>query len=379
MKRKNFIKISGTMALAYSLNPLISGCTNNNQSSTSTLPQYWLWMRPQLDRSDDYWKETFDQIRAIGIEAILPQVYASNKALFYIPDHEVEERLLERLIPIAHSAGLQVHAWMWTMICNNPRIITDHPHWYAVNRSNQAAHAHPAYVDYYKFLCPRREEVRLFVQNRVKALSSISELDGIHLDYVRMPDAILAEGLQPKYNIVQDQEFPEYDYCYCEYCRSGYQEKYGADPLSLADPSDDDNWRQYRYDAVIDLVNDYLVPVARAHKKTITAAVFPNWESVRQQWHRFDLDAFLPMLYHGFYNQDIDWIAQQTAASISRFNKPKPIYSGLFLPHLDSHSISTAVDAAYRGGARGFSLFSYNDMSPEMIKAVSNIVQNRSR
>jgi hypothetical protein len=34
------------------------------------------------------------------------------------------------------------------------------------------------------------------------------------LDYVRYPDVILGADLQPKYNIVQDTELPEYDYGY---------------------------------------------------------------------------------------------------------------------------------------------------------------------
>ena len=39
------------------------------------------------------------------------------------------------------------------------------------------------------------------------------ELTGIRLDYIRQLDVILASGLQPSYGIVQDREYPEYDYC----------------------------------------------------------------------------------------------------------------------------------------------------------------------
>lgn len=340
-----------------------------------SLAKYWLWMRPNLKNSDEDWKKIFAEIKSLGFDAILPQIFSSNKALFEIENYETEEPWLERIIPLAHEAGLEVHAWMWTMPCNNPRIIEHHPDWYLVNRLGNPAHTRPAYVDYYKFLCARKKPVREFVQHRVKSLANISELDGIHLDYVRMPDVILAEALQPKYDIVQDKEFPEYDYCYCETCRAAYKEKTGIDPVDIEDPANDKDWYQFRYDAVADMVNEYLVPVAKEKNKLITAAVFPNWESVRQQWHTFNLDAFLPMLYHGFYNEDIAWIGEETQKAIGRFDQKIPIFSGLFLPHLKPDELSKAVDFAYEGGASGFCLFAYNDLTPEMKESVKKLIQ----
>ncbi len=348
-------------------------------SKKIALPKYWVWHRPNAKATDDELKKQFADMRSIGFEAVLPQIFASNKALFNIEGYETEVPLLERMIPLAHEAGLELHAWMWTMPCNNERIISEHPDWYAVSRQGLPAHTHPAYVDYYKFLCPRKPEVRAFVQHRVKALAAITELDGIHLDYVRLPDVILAEGLQPNYDIVQDKEYPEYDYCYCDTCRSGYKEKTGIDPMDIEDPANDEDWYQFRYDAVVGMVNDYLVPAAKAKNKTITAAVFPNWESVRQQWHKFDLDAFLPMLYNGFYNEDLAWIGEETKKALDRLNQTKPIYSGLFLPHVEKEGeLETGIASAYDSGAKGFSVFSYNDLSEMQKESIKKVIEQRS-
>ena len=95
-----------------------------------------------------------------------------------------------------------------------------------------------------------------------------------------------------------------------------------------------EEWRQFRYDAISNVVNNHAVPMAKRYDKLITAAVFPNWESVRQQWQTWDLDGFLPMLYHGFYNEDIHWIGDQVAKNKKLLKRDKPIYAGLFLPHL---------------------------------------------
>ena len=382
MKRKEFIANVINASIGLSMTSSVTSCTPKNTSTTKKeLPNYWLWLRPSLKKSTDEWKRDFSDIRELGIEGILPQIFSSNKALFQIDNYEIEQPLLEKLIPLAHQFDLQIHAWMWTMPCNNPRIIKEHPDWYAVNKLGQSAHSKPAYVDYYKFLCPRNEEVREFIQKRVEALVAITELDGIHLDYVRLPDVILAEGLQPKYNITQDKEYPKYDYCYCDTCRTAYEKQTGIDPITIKDPANDEAWYQFRYDAVVDLVNDYLVPVAKKKDKFVTAAVFPNWESVRQQWHKFNLDAFFPMLYHQFYNEDVDWIGIQTQKAIRRLNNQKPIYSGVFLPHLKTPNlIEEAIQSAYQGGAKGFSLFSYNDLNDDLIKAkLKSIIQSSNK
>src|SRR5260370_10914692 len=66
---------------------------------------------------------------------------------------------------------------------------------------------------------------------------------------------------------------------------------------------------------VVDLVNQYLLPAAHAKRKIITAAVFPGptlaRQMVRQDWGRFDLDAFLPMLYNVFYEIGPEWVKQE--------------------------------------------------------------------
>jgi uncharacterized lipoprotein YddW (UPF0748 family) len=368
MKKRKFIKLASASALSLMAGNSFLGCNSKSeqeqiiQTSKSSLPDNWLWIRPSLEKSDDDWKKEFERIKKAGIDGILPQVYSSNETLFDHPILPVKERWLERIIPLAHEMDLEVHAWMWTMPLNNPELIKKHPDWFSINRNGKPAHTHPAYVDYYKFLCPCNEEVAEFVAGNVEALAKIEGLDGIHLDYVRQPDVILAEALQPKYDIVQDKEYPEYDYPYSENCRNQFKEKHGIDPMDLGDEApQNEAWRQFRYDAISNIVNNHCVPMARKYDKKITAAVFPNWESVRQEWHKWDLDGFLPMLYQGFYNADIDWIGEQVKNAKIRLkeaNNDKPVFSGLFLPHLEKpEDLKRAIEVSKANGARGVSFF----------------------
>ncbi|MBK8655492.1 MAG: family 10 glycosylhydrolase [Haliscomenobacter sp.] len=366
MEKRTFLQILGSGIAGAMLGPHLEPL--GFLDARKKLPSRWIWMRPSLEWTDDQFRAAFDQMASAGIEGVLPQVFDSNQALFELPGF-TKARLLERMIPLAHASGLQVHAWIWCMPCNNPSVIQQHPDWFAVNRLGEPAHEKPAYVGYYKFLCPCHPEVRQFIRQRVEALGQIPDLDGIHLDYIRFPDVILAEGLQPNYGIVQDKEYPQYDYGYGPSCIEPFRQKTGIDPLALEDPSANDAWRQYRYDAVTELVNAYLVPAAKKYGKAITAAVFPNWQSVRQEWHRWDLDGFLPMLYQGFYNEDIAWIGKETRHALDRmkpFRNRKPVYSGLFLPHLPSGSdLQEAIRTARAAGGKGFALFDWNSMKPE--------------
>ncbi len=359
--RRTFIKSVASAASATMLLPNLSArAAEQSTNGPKSLPSNWLWMRPSPRRTDDQWKQFFEQCKSAGIDAVVPEVYNGSTALFEHPNPLVKTRaaLLEKMIPLAHNAGVQVHAWMWTMPCNNGQIVENHGDWYAVNGLEEPAHKNPAYVGYYKFLCPRREAVREFVKGTVAGLSSIPDLDGVHLDYVRLPDVILAKGLWAKYDIVQDKEYPQYDYCYCQQCREEFKSQSGIDPLKdLKDPSANAAWRQFRYDGVSEMVKQHLAPKAREHGKAITAAVFPNWQYVRQAWHTWQLDAYLPMLYHTFYQEDIAWIGEQTRAAKERLVAPAPIYPGLMVSALKSEQLALAIESGRNGGGSGIALF----------------------
>ena len=329
------------------------------------MAKHWTWVGTDLKASDDEWKQRLGTWRAAGIDAILPEIFNNHSAAYGSRHLPVEGELLERLLPIAAAEGVEVHAWMHTMTLNIPEYREQHPEYYSVNARGESTADKPPYVGYYRFLCPSRPEVHELLERRVLELAQYSELAGIHLDYIRHPDVILAESLQPQYGLVQDREYPEYDYCYCEVCREAFRKQSGADPLELADPSADAAWRQFRCDLITRIVNDRLVPIGRQAGKTMTAATFPNWEHVRQEWAAWDLDAVLPMLYHSFYNAGIDWVGDEVRRGIERLKRDFPLYSGVFVPAMDPRELARAVQVSMAAGAGGVSLFAAGSLSAE--------------
>ena len=367
MNRRFFIETLSALTPALLLNPVFTSIPEREGKT-------WLWTRPGSIRELEDWKSFFRKCRTHNIHGVLLEVYNGNTCWFTHPSLPVEKPLLEELIPVAAENGVELHAWMWTMICNNPGILARHPEWYAINGLGKSAAEHPAYVDYYRFMCARNPGVRDFVATTVRALCNIEGLSGVHLDYVRLPDVILAEALQPRYNIRQDREYPQYDYCYCDHCVAGFRSLHDTIPATeMEDPGLAGLWLDYRMQGISALVNDHLAPLFRASGKKTSAAVFPNWQSVRQNWLEWDLDNFFPMLYHGFYNEDAGWIEEKTRQFVGQQKFQRPVTSGLFLGHLNISSISSVAGACLGAGADGIALFDYHGMSDQHWQAIMDL------
>jgi uncharacterized lipoprotein YddW (UPF0748 family) len=363
MKKREFLRALGLGALGFASGSVISSQKYLLARAGGHARKYWAWMTTDAGASPEELKKRFAVIRGAGIEAILPEIYDSRHAYYASKRLPVEEPWLETILPLAKSEGLEVHGWIWSMPCNIEEVRRDHPEWFAVNRRGESAAEKPAYVGYYKFLCPSHIEVQEFLKANVAELCGYETLDGIHLDYIRYPDVILPAAIQPRYGLTQDRQYPEFDYCYCSLCRDKFKEQTGIDPLDLDDPSENAEWRQFRCDRITHLVNDILIPVARAHKKYISAAVFPEWQLVRQEWPRWNLDAVLPMLYHTLYKKDPEWIREETEKGIRAMSGRMPLYSGLMVHRVSSEELGRAIGAALDGGANGVTLFDAQAMT----------------
>jgi uncharacterized lipoprotein YddW (UPF0748 family) len=375
MNKREFLKTLGLSGVGLAATRLVAAFDPLFTNDLDKKRKQWTWVTTDLSPSENEWKKRFAAMHKAGIDAILPEIYDSHRALYESKHLPVGEAWLERLLPMAKAEGLEVHAWMWSMPCNIKEVREKHREWFVVNREGVSSAEKPAYVDSYRFLCPSRPEVHQFLKETVTELCQYEALDGIHLDYIRYPDVILPEALQPRYGIKQDREYPKYDYCYCDVCCSDFKNETGIDVLKLEDPAVSEPWRQFRYDRITRLVNETLIPVVHSHKKMLTAAVFPNWEMVRQQWPAWKLDAALPMLYHSMYGKDFDWIKEQTAKGVKSLSGRAPLYSGLLVFRMTPDALAKAIAAAYEGGANGVVIFPAQAMTEAHWQSFSRAIQ----
>lgn len=325
------------------------------------------WLGGPGKSTDQELKDQFTDLKNKGIDGLM---YNGGQN----PD------TYKRVGKIAKDAGLEFHTWIPTMVQGkNPKL---KPEWYAINGKGESAFDKPAYVNYYKFLCPNREEVYQFLANMYGAVADVPEVDGIHLDYIRFPDVILAEGLWDKYGLVMDKEYPKYDYCYCDKCVHDFKEKTGIEIKSVEDPSQVQEWKQFRYDLITKIVNR-LAEDIHAKGKQINAAVFPGPNSiakkiVRQEWDKWDLDAVFPMNYNDFYLEGPEWVGDVTKEGVTALGNKIPLYSGLFIcPKPENKTkendpenhglipgeIETAIRLSMENGAAGICLFTPGRMT----------------
>jgi uncharacterized lipoprotein YddW (UPF0748 family) len=314
---------------------------------------FWTWLdyRPAMN---------FDSICAVMSETGIDGVMLNAPT----PDD------YRRAIPIAHKYGIEVYAWLWTMNLEHDRdsIVKAHPEWLSVNRKGESLADHRAYVDYYKFLCPALPDVRTYVKDKVRAYCEVEGLNGIAIDYHRFVDVILPTTLWPRYGIVQDKEYPEWDYGYHPAMIAGFQRLHGYDPREQEDPSADELWLQYRCDQITEVANE-IAEIVHSYGKTMAASPFPtpamSRRMVRQDWGKWNLDIVFPMVYHNFYTGDVSFISDCTIENVKTKNPMTTLYCGMMATN--GSAMFECMDAALNNGAQGVAIFTIGSLrSPEI-------------
>ncbi|TMU56983.1 hypothetical protein [Flagellimonas algicola] len=329
------------------------------------IPVY-AWLGGPGNATDAEITTEFKDLKAKGIDGLM-----------YNGGHD--PATYKRVGKLAKEAGLEFHTWIPTMVQGkNPKLKKE---WYAINGNGESAFDKPAYVSHYTFLCPNKEGVYNFLADLYGSVAEVEEVDGIHLDYIRFPDVILARGLWDKYGLVMDREFPQFDYCYCDQCTSDFHSKTGIDIKEVEDPSQVSEWLQYRYDLITSMVNR-LTEVVHSKNKKINAAVFPgpsiSKKLVRQEWNNWNLDAIYPMNYNDFYLEGPEWVGEMTKEEVAAAKNGAPVYSGLFIcpkpekkgseKDPENHGllpeeIGTAIATSMQNGAAGICLFTPRRMT----------------
>ena len=179
--------------------------------SVARPPVDYLWVvRTALTRPADV-DSVVDRARVLGVRGLLVQVVGRGDAYYRSDLLPRAEALSSRatppgfdplgeLLPRAHAAGLEVHAWMNCVLVwsapqppRDPRhVIRAHPEWVAKMRdgrrltqlrSRERQRLRLEGV----FLSPAHPGVQAWVASVAKEIASRYPVDGVHLDYIRQP------------------------------------------------------------------------------------------------------------------------------------------------------------------------------------------------
>ena len=339
MKKREFIKNVNLGAAGLALVPsLLTGC-NSPEEATEEFKTF-IWVGNGADKTMEDWVKQFTRIKSLGFNG----VFAGGGV-----------ETLNMTASIAKSIGLEIHSWQWVMNRPSNKEAQAHPEWYAVSRNGDSSLDVNPYVGYYQWLCPSKPEVQDYIIKGMIDIADVSDVDGVQLDYVRYCDVILPRGLWDKYDLVQDHEMPEFDFCYCEACRGKFEAEQGYDILSKEDPSQDEAWKQFRYDAITNLVNRIAAEV-RARDKKLSASVFATptlaRKFVRQAWEEWDLDFVMPMVYYKMYAEDVNFVKTASEEGVAALAGSKPLYTAQYLHDKTANELQQTIDAARAGGLK---------------------------
>ncbi len=330
--------------------------------------EFGVWTTVNGKKSDEEYLKEFEKYSNGGIDEVLINTGTDPK-------------LLERLVPLAKEKGLRVHAWIMAVNRPGDTIALQHPEWYQVSREGKSCHDTRPYVGYYQWLCPTRKESRNHILGLVEGLAKVKGVESVHLDYIRFPDIFLPIGLLPKYNLVQDEELPEYDFCYCDVCISEFEKLHHKNPLESKNTAIDMEWKNFRLNAIKSVVDD-AYKIAHNNNKILTAAVFPYPEMadhmVRQRWDKWDIDEVYPMIYHGFYNEEVDWIGYATKQGVTDTESEGiSLNTGIYIPDFKTtEDLKQAILYAKENGAKGVSFFDGNAISDEFFETIKTTKAN---
>lgn len=364
------MKLSKILILALILGMISCGGKDENKEISETkesliteIPfEYGVWITADATRDNTDYAIEFEKYKSAGIDEILINT-------------NTDPKLLSRLTPVAKEKGLKVHAWIMAMNRPYDSIALQHPEWYIVSRDGKSCFDNRPYVDYYQWLCPTRKESRNYVLGLVESLAKVEGIESVHLDYIRFPDIFLADGLLPKYNLVQNEEMPEYDFCYCDVCINEFEKIHHKNPLKSENVAKDMEWKNFRLNAIKAVVDD-AYKIVHKNNKILTAAVFPYPEMsghmVRQRWDKWNIDEVYPMIYHGFYNEEVDWIGYATKQGVTDLSAKKVgLNTGVYLPDFkSSEELRQAIIFAKENGAKGVTFFDGPSLTDDYLKTI---------
>ena len=332
---------------------VLFGAMSCSRKAVDDYPMFWSWLTYSPTMNLD---SVCQVMNDVGIDGIILE--SGN------PDD------YRKAAPIVKKHNLKMYAWYISMNAEHDAdsLIAHHPDWFSVNREGRSLADTMAYVGYYKFLCPALPEVREYLCNKAKAICEVDGVDGVSIDYHRFVDVVLPTTLWPKYGIVQDRDYAEWDFGYHPAMIEKFKNEYGYDPRDEDDPTADEKWRQFRCDQITEAAN-MIADVVHSYGKKMAASPFPtpkmSSRMVRQDWGKWKLDIVFPMVYQDFYTGDPSFVYDCTVENNRDKNPMTTLYCGLMVGKEDG--IFKQMDAAFAGGTKGIALFTVNSLrSPEV-------------
>ena len=274
---------------------------------------------------------------------------------------------LEYAITLGNALGIEVHAWLNSYILwsskyepeNPEHLYHTHKEWTEADRNlkmdSQIKLSEPKSPQWEGiYLSPLHPEVNTYLLSVYSEIINEYKIEGIHLDYIRFQDEIYG------WNRYGMKEFEKiYDFSPRDITR-------GIIPSDIAD-SIRIAWKQFRLDAVSELVHDTYGIIQKSGKViALSAAVKPNLMEARnrwnQDWGRWVQEGYIDFVVPMNYFKEIRHFNNSVQIMKSNLHADdlKRIIMGVSTYNQDAQSAADKILLSRLNGFRGISVFSYD-------------------
>ena len=274
---------------------------------------------------------------------------------------------LEYAITLGNALGIEVHAWLNSYILwsskyepeNPEHLYHTHKEWTEADRNlkmdSQIKLSEPKSPQWEGiYLSPLHPEVNTYLLSVYSEIINEYKIEGIHLDYIRFQDEIYG------WNRYGMKEFEKiYDFSPRDITR-------GIIPPDIAD-SIRIAWKQFRLDAVSELVHDTYEIIQNSGKEiTLSAAVKPNLMEARKRWNqdwgRWVQEGYIDFVVPMNYFKEIRHFNNSVQIMKSNLHADdlNRIIMGVSTYNQDAQSTADKILLSRLNGFRGISVFSYD-------------------
>jgi len=331
----------------------------------------YLWvLRNSLVRAEDV-PRVVERAKAMGVRGILVQVVGRGDAWYRSDRLPAPEPLqgpgrdpLGEIIPLAHAAGLEVHAWVnCCLVWSGPRLPRDrkhvmhaHPEWVArLADGRSMARLTPRQLQRMRvegvFVSPMHPGVQRWVAENVQELVRRYPVDGVHLDYIRQPAVPI--GSDPT-------------------SRARFAMRSGVDPMLFSRQPKADRarleaqWVEFQQEQVTAIVRGVRDSIAAIRPGLpLSAAVVADTVTAltlkRQPWSRWVRDGLLDRAYLMCYAPSVQIVLDQLDA-LARNVGAERLVPGIAVYNAPLSSSASKIKAARALGFPAVALYSYDSL-----------------
>lgn len=230
-----------------------------------------------------------------------------------------------------------------------------------MSRAGKSSLTDPPYVDYYRWVCPRRAPVRDYLRRVARETAAIPGIAGVHLDYIRYPDVL---------PFIPGSRFGVgLDFGYGAATRARFQAETGLVPAFGAPSAVANRWDAWRRDQVTALVAAVrAASLAIAPGAQLSAAVWSYADraylALGQDWRGWLAADLLDFAVPMAYTLD-DHLLGYMAAGFGGLETSQRIWIGLgsWLFRKNPPRALEQVRIAAEAGTGGDALFSWDSIA----------------